>query len=359
VQVLSAGLILFLRHIYFHDWWPQPVAAKAGSDLLAGTIMGLQYVWLAISHPGLMLSSILGIASLSYAVILASKIRRVPLRLLIAVVLAIVYSLFVVTSGGDWMAAGRFWVPVIPLYVILSAYMLVTCVHQLVWRRFLIIILLSGHVLYLWRGASTEFNTIPLWKQDKLLSDDHAADYSYFERHGREHLHDIPTLAFLKPLIYRIQEKRGIEQPLNIMVGQAGMVVFYLSLEFPGYLHVIDRNGLVERTFTDCGFAKMLPRTRNGLGNGYEWVMAHKDILADQCGFVMPDVIFDIDTVWNRKNTDALRQNGYVLIYEQRGHIVNDDALLPIRKIGAGQYVAVSGAIYSLIGSPETIRRIF
>lgn len=359
VQVLSAGLILSLRYAYFHDWWPQPVAAKAGSDFLAQTLMGLQYAWLAVSRPGLMLPSVLAITSLCYVVICGGRKLPLSLHLLIAVVLAVVYTLFVITSGGDWMAAGRFWVPVIPLYVILIAYMLVSCIPQLAWRRCVIVAVLSGHVFYLWQGASTEFNAIPLWKQDKLLPSDSAADYSYFERHGREHLHDIPTLAFLKPLIRQIQSKQGGEQPLRIMVGQAGMVLYYLGIEFPGYLRITDRNGLVERTFTNCEFAKILPRTRNGLGNGYEWIMTNKAALAQQCGFIMPDIIFDITTAWNKKNTDALRQNGYVVIYEQRGHIINDDALLPVRKIGAGQYVAVSAAIYSLIGAPETIHRIF
>lgn len=357
-QCVTAILILFWRQAYFHDWWPQPVAAKAGGNLLANTLQGLDYAWSTASQPGLALTVLLGVASLLY---FAVKLERValPAQWLLAGVLAMAYTGFVIASGGDWMAAGRFWVPVVPLYALLGAGLLVKVVPRLVWRRACLVVLISGHVLYLWQGTSTEFNGVPLWKQDKLLPVDEVSRYSFFERHGREHLHDIPTLAFTRPLVRQVLDKRGVTEPVRIMAGQAGMVAFYLGQEFSGNIRVVDRNGLTDRTFTRCPAAAGLPRTRNGLGSGYEWIIGHRQELAAQCGFIMPDIVFDIETAWNRKNTAALRQMGYVFLYEQRGHIVHEGPLLPIRKIGAGQYIAVSPAIHGLLGSPDPVQRFF
>lgn len=356
-QCATAGLILLWRQTYFHDWWPQPVAAKAGGGLLANTLRGLEYAWGAVSQPGLVLTSVLALLALLYIV---SNVLRatLPPRLLLAGIWSVTYTAFVIASGGDWMAAGRFWVPVVPLYALMSAYLLVVLLPELVWRRACLVLLLAGHVFGLWQGTGTDFNGVPLWKQDKLQPADDAHRYSFFERHGREHLHDIPTLAFARPLVQRILEERGSAQPVHIMVGQAGMVVYYLSQEFNGRLRVVDRNGLIDRTFTGCPAALALPRTRNGLGNGYEWVVKHRKELA-ACGFALPDIVFDIDTAWNRRNTEALRQIGYVFLYEQRGHIVHEDGLLPIRRIGAGQYIAVSPAVAGLLGSPEPVHRFF
>ena len=75
----------------------------------------------------------------------------------------------------------------------------------------------------------------------------------------------------------------------------------------------------------------------------------------------MPDIIFDIETGWNRRNIAALEQAGYVFVYRQRGHIVDEppDALLPLRKIGAGQFIAVSDAVWQQLGRPAPIERIF
>jgi hypothetical protein len=89
--------------------------------------------------------------------------------------------------------------------------------------------------------------------------------------------------------------------------------------------------------------------------------MDNRLALIEHCAFVMPDLIFDIDAGWNRKNRLALERQGYVVIYYQKGHIVDESVggLLPLRRIGAGQYVAVTEAVYEALGRPAETRRIF
>jgi hypothetical protein len=56
-----------------------------------------------------------------------------------------------------------------------------------------------------------------------------------------------------------------------------------------------------------------------------------------------------------------LQQAGYVFVYRQRGHIFDEpkDAWLPLRKIGAGQFIAVSQAVWQQLGKPNAVKRNF
>lgn len=359
IQVTCAGLLAGWRWWYFGDLVPQPVNAKIGGMSLASLQQGLQYLRETVLDPRLLLSALLATGG---GFLVLTRWRE-PLAVLSVVLLA-VYSVFIISSGGDWMAAGRFWVPVTPLAVVLAALSLVRLCTLVMLRNFLLFLIVACNVMYLWRGVSVDFNGIPLWKKSQLVETDRASDFSYFERHAREHLHDIPTITFTRSLVDRLLAARSADAnmaPVNIMAGQMGMLPFYLATEFGRRVHFFDRNGITERTLTDCPVAAALPRTRNGIGTGYEWIIENRAALESQCGFVMPDIVFDIETGWNRRNIVALEQAGYIFVYRQRGHIFEEpqDAWLPMRKIGAGQFIAVSHAVWEQLGEPAAVERNF
>lgn len=353
VQVAVAICILFWRYAYFGDWWPQPVSVKVGGGWLANAVTGIRYVKDSFVCLGLLLPAALVVAGAMRALSAGMLASPMP----IVVVLAAVYVAFVVASGGDWMPAGRFWVPILPLCAVLAGlvfsgarprlWVLVTCVLVLV------------HVACLWRGTMTDMNGVPVWKRAKLVEADHPESFTFLERHGREHLHDIPTLAYLRPLVAQLMAIQPADQRLTIMVGQAGMVMYHLGMQWPGRLQVIDRNGLVDRALDRCSVAESIPKTRNGLGVGYEWLMSNEAALLGVCAFRLPDIVFDIDAGWNRRNLNALKARGYVVVYYQSGHMVDEGDWLPLRRIGAGQYIAVSDGIYRRLGSPVPQRRLF
>ncbi len=359
LQVLCAALLTAWRWWYFHDLVPQPVNAKIGSLSLPSIWMGLQYfqqTWLDVR---LALSALLVLTGAMLAIVR----WRDPMAVAM-VFLLFIYSAFVIASGGDWMAAGRFWVPVMPLASLLIALVLQRLFTRQWIRNALLLSVIAGNVLYLWRGTNVDFNGVPLWKKTLLTEEDGAENYSFFERHAREHLHDIPTLSFARPLIAKLLAARseaGNRAPVNLMAGQMGMVPFYLATDFRQRLHFFDRNGITERTLTQCKAAAALPRTRNGIGTGYAWILENSALLKSECGFEMPDIVFDIEAAWNRRNIAALEQAGYVFVYRQRGHIFAEpeDALLPLRKIGAGQFIAVSSAVWEQLGSPAPVERVF
>lgn len=359
LQVSCAALLTGWRWWYFHDLVPQPVNAKIGSLAWSSIAMGIQYFQQTWLDTRLALSTLLVVTGVMLVVV-----RWRDPMVVAMVLLLLIYSAFVIASGGDWMAAGRFWVPVMPLACLLIALVLQRMFASQWIRHALLLLIIAGNVLYMWRGTGIDFNGVPLWKKTLLTEADAAEKYSFFERHAREHLHDIPTLSFASPLIeklLRVRSEAGNHAPVNLMAGQMGMVPFYLATDFSQRLHFLDRNGITERTLTQCNAAAALPRTRNGIGTGYEWIIENRTLLESQCGFVMPDVIFDIETSWNRRNIVALEQAGYIFVYRQRGHIFDEPegALLPLRKIGAGQFIAVSSAVWEQLGKPAQVERIF
>ena len=359
IQVICAGLLASWRWWYFGDLVPQPVNAKVGGMSLVSLQQGLQYLQGTVLDVYVLLPGVLA----ATGVCLVLLRWREPLTVLLVVLLA-TYSVFVIASGGDWMAAGRFWVPVTPLAMVLAALVLMRLCTSVMLRNGLLLLVVVGNIIYLWRGTSVDFNGIPLWKNTQLTPIDRAGDFSFFERHAREHLHDIPTLAYARPLVSALLAARasaGNATPVYFMAGQMGMVPFYLAGDFGQRIHFFDRNGITERMLTDCKIAAALPRTRNGIGTGYEWIVENQSQLESQCGFVMPDVIFDIETGWNRRNILALQQAGYVFVYRQRGHILDEppEAWLPLRKIGAGQFIALSHHAWQQLGEPEITERIF
>lgn len=359
IQMICAGLLASWRWWYFGDLVPQPVNAKVGGMSLVSLQQGLQYLQETVLDVYVLLPGVL----VATGVCLVLLRWREPLAVLLVVLLA-TYSVFVIASGGDWMAAGRFWVPVMPLAMVLAALALMRLCTSVMLRNGLLLLVVFGNVMYMWRGTSVDFNGIPLWKKTQLTTMDRAGDFSFFERHAREHLHDIPTLAYARPLVSALLAARanaGNATPVYFMAGQMGMVPFYLAGDFGQRIHFFDRNGITERMLTDCNIAAALPRTRNGIGTGYEWIVENQSQLESQCGFVMPDIIFDIETGWNRRNILALQQAGYVFVYRQRGHILDEppDAWLPLRKIGAGQFIALSHNAWQQLGEPEITERIF
>lgn len=355
LQVLAAGLLTAWRWWYFGDVMPQPVSAKVAGSLWYSLQHGWQYLQSTMLDIYLLPMTLLACAG----VMLVLWRTREPLAVLV-VLLCLVYGGFVVASGGDWMAAGRFWVPVMPLLALLAVAGLQAVCQPPAIRHAVLAGIVLLHGAYLWRGTGVDFNGVPLWKTSKLEAADRADTFSFFERHAREHLHDIPTVGFARTLVRTL-----LSQPdsgtLHIMAGQMGMVPFYLSQEFGHRLRFVDRNGITERTLTHCAATRQLLRTRNGIGTGYEWILQNRQLLEQECGFVMPDIVFDIETGWNRHNITALQRAGYVFVYRQRGHIVEEapGEWLPLRKIGAGQFIAVSQPVWQALGQPAPVERVF
>lgn len=355
VQVFAAVILLSWRMHYFHAWMPQPVNAKIGSALLPQVLAGLAYLRLTVLDGFLVMPTLLVIAGGVYGL---ARHRNAAWQL--SWLLVLIYSAFVVASGGDWMAAGRFWVPVVPLLTILLAQAVQDFVQRNAFRIAVASIIMICNVVYVWRGTTVDFNSVPLWSTSQLQANDGGSDYSFFEKHARENQQSMPLLTYVKPLLSQLASARQQQQlPVQIMAGQMGMVPYYLAQTFPRQLRFTDRNGITETLLTDCPVARGLPRTRNGIGTGYAWVLEHRTPLAAECGFVMPDLVFDIDTGWNKRNIQALENAGYVFIYRQRDRQPDNSRLLPLRPIYAALFVAVSPEAWRLMGSPSPVVREF
>ena len=122
VIAMVVGLFALLacwRLIYFGSLFPQPIAAKIGSNisLLHSARIGLNYLGRSMrQYPVFVLLLFPGYTFVSKLKGLEIfKSRGIPIF-----VFSFAYLLFVVFSGGDWMEGARFVVPVLPLLIVAS-----------------------------------------------------------------------------------------------------------------------------------------------------------------------------------------------------------------------------------------------
>jgi arabinofuranosyltransferase len=113
--VILIALIVF-RVIYFHDFLPNTVYAKA---TMSPTILlrGVNYtISFFLYFPHLVLIALAAIPAAG-----DGKTRYIALHALLLILAATAYSILV---GGDFMAMGRFFVPVMPFFAVLFAVVL-------------------------------------------------------------------------------------------------------------------------------------------------------------------------------------------------------------------------------------------
>jgi hypothetical protein len=124
VPILAAFFALMLpwtvwRVSYYGDWIPNTLLAKAGMDVGYQLAWGLKYLFdfASVNFPMI----ILGIVAILVRIGFRSK--RIPQRLgqmdKLLFLNLVIYSLFIVAVGGDWMPAWRFFASLVPLIAII------------------------------------------------------------------------------------------------------------------------------------------------------------------------------------------------------------------------------------------------
>jgi len=71
------------------------------------------------------------------------------------------------------------------------------------------------------------------------------------------------------------------------------MLAYYTAREHFGDVRLVDRYGLVDRTFTDCPVTANTMRTLLGLGLHYQTYFELRETIEESCGFASPDLIVD------------------------------------------------------------------
>jgi len=354
---VCAAVILF-RYLYFGDIFPQPVAAKSTGLSLDKIKGGLSYLRREVlgsaEGPVLVYFAVLALVYLTQRLI-RNKSHNTYVLLSLAFLAS--YTAFVVCSGGDWMGIGRFVVHMLGLVFLLVSVLLArickgrTCLYVLVG------LIASLQVLSTLRCASYLSSGMPIWAEvpheDVLMEKFEGAKLSWFERRNRPHARDIPLVYHMNQIVGRIlRHKPG---KVRIMSGQMGMIMYYTAARYPGRLAVMDKFGLTDRLFTDCGATADLPRGMTGLVLSYgEYFRREAEILR-LSGAKGPDIIFDI----GESAVQTITANGFTIVYHQRGDVWSTSTALRGVLIRGGQFIAVRNALLPAVADLRRIEMNF
>jgi hypothetical protein len=313
---ITALIALMLwRYSYFGLWFPNPVYAKSGAPDIQQLQRGIDYFLRLFRHP----LSLVGVA-ITLLLLCASCIKHFQQRTknilpFLCSLWVLLYGGFVVTSGGDWMKEGRFWVPLIPpLWLAICTAFPAGKTRQFI--HYGLPALLVAYTPFLVNRYSLG---TPLW-QHAALKNIAGDDASFFEMANREHLRDWLALRALQQQIREINPSP--EQPLTLMSKQMGMVNYHLFTEFGNRLRVWDMAGLVDNTLRDCAVMAQDGYDKQGLRINYRKFFARLPQAEIECGLRAPDIIYDIYG-WGETTPlpDFLRMQGYTIVFNQTGRV--------------------------------------
>lgn len=354
--VITAG-----RLFYFGSLFPQPVGAKVGRDIPGAVSSGLLYLARTVAAaPSTILVIIAVIFASARAWSMARGRESVRVELLVPASFVIMSFLFVITSGGDWMEGGRFFVPMAPAAGLLLAEMQKRLVKVrgmssaagfiagvLAVQLFSTFIFAYGAHPATWAGASTGR---PLWTWGRLSralreSGVQADRYPVFDLMNRVHLRDVPAAEFMSHVVADLR-RAGLPE-VRIMSHQSGLVMYYTAARHGGGLEFTDLMGLASAEVTGCApLIDLFPGKNEGIRVPLDFVLGNMEVLSADCGFTRPDVVFELG--FDEMTEKVLKEEGYRVVYAQSGPI-GTHSWMKGAPVSAEQFIAVREELVPLL----------
>jgi hypothetical protein len=324
-------LLMAFRSAYFGSAFPQPVFAKMGGSWAVRMERGWAYLatygdWLPLIGHTLGICTLAGMASAAWPRRGAGE-EYAP-RLMVSMS-AFSFLAFVFFSGGDWMEAGRFLVPVLPLLILCCLALLERETTRgtglIPWAAGFIFVFHVYGVLYFAHASTStfrgriamNFESVERFYEQKLPE---TRKYTWVERTARGHLRDIPVCEVLDQVLPVIR-KSG---PVTVLSHQAGMIFFHLAQNPFRKVIVIDGAALSTRHLIDGFTSEELRAYRQannvGIAVSFEDYFARAESLRDANRLPVPDIIFDF-TLPYLPFVESLPARGYVLVFKGRGSI--------------------------------------
>lgn len=318
VLAASAALVAF-RLWYFHAPFPQPVTAKTGGPLWPNIIHGSQYLAAAFTTAFLW-------PALAFAAY--GTLKNAVLTL--AAALAI-YLSFIVAVGGDFVQAGRFFVPAMPLMCVIAAIGIsATKFHRIVVSA-VVAAQLAACIIF----ALTDSRGMVLPDAVFVRRLPIAQGRGWFEIANRGVLRDTEVAKYLHDLA----ANADIGRDLIIASHQMGFVLYNTAIEAGAHIKVHDFFGLQDRMLTERA-TPSLKHGRLGIENG-EIIYFN---LVESGAITPPDVIYMFGPLPDSKYIS----DHYIVGLKQTGTVL----ALPFgRPIVADQYVLVRTELASRLGS--------
>lgn len=339
---LAFALLCYWRWAYFGQIFPQPVYAKMDPDnLLQRLPRGLQYLHLGSNFSMKVLFALmLGSSAL---MIYRKPHAWLPL-VACALCLLLVDLAAIVSAGGDWMEAGRFLVPLIPLIVIPCAPLLA----ETNWRKILLATVLLLSLVDAWRLSRSESVGLSLAASRQVADEarqmplageqlDHYG-FSWSDYMNYSHLRDALTIPMLDQLVTQLKTQQAY--PVTIASRQMGMIPYYLASKHYQQVVFLDLRGLSTRNLVECPIAnENAPKSFSGILFSLKGYLEHHALWEQQCALPPAQVFYDMKFFGHspQETRDQLAAWGFAGVYfQQQGDsnlfsqfIAVDNSLLP------------------------------
>ncbi|MDM8558118.1 hypothetical protein [Candidatus Parabeggiatoa sp. HSG14] len=356
--LVSISLAIFIllslwRYQIFGQIFPQPVYAKSSGLSTDKLITGFHYFFDHYWIPSLIILTGLTLLVI-YDVLLNHKNIIKNTALMVMIIFIGATMAFSVTSGGDWMESGRFFVPILPLLVVSGLYALNQISHQQISKIVLIFIVLVAAldtVKFMLEEPwiKTSISTpLPFSKTvyNPVLHDFKRSeqDFSWFELRSRTILSHIPAVIMLDKVVKRLVTTQ--QTPLTLLSVEMGMLPFYIASKYGDQVKFMDMRALTTNHFTKCSLTNHLPKGRFGLGLSYEYLFAEFDQILHECLIKKPEIISDQS---GKRRLKMLEQNGYKIVYFHLGWIYTGSCWIRNRS-WTGFHIAVREDLVNRVG---------
>ena len=304
----SSIIIIFVRYYYTGMFFPLPVIAKSGSISFLRLQEGFEYF----------INTLFTLNSIIILIILFISINMSLFRILnrknkfnfftISLsLLVVIYFAFIITSGGDWMEAGRFFVPILPIIVTLALLLLNKLKNKKVTITIILVIIVMQVITMFEIKRVTSFH---LKDYTEISQYNLPSSYSFFEKMNRVHLRDIPLSENLKKTIHIINYNN--KDNITIMSPYAGMVIFQVMKEYFRTVKFIDMYGLTTSDVSNCPLVSTTLNSNEGIKMTMRYFFKHTIELESLCNIELPDIIF------SRNLEKQLKGQPYFIIYSQK-----------------------------------------
>lgn len=269
---LAILVVIVFRRAYFGDFVPQPVHAKVSGLRISD---GVEYVRHWLLRPDAL--ALVGFAAYSY-----TRRQRSPLEALLWFG-GFAQLAFVVSTGGDWMEAGRFLVAFLTVAAVLAAAGTTRIPRGNVVAGVLVATQLLG-LLLVARSDSTGRPLFAAFNANPAVVA--HVQVPWYEKVNRVHARDAAFEPKLLAVIDAVHHETG--RAVVVASGQAGMVIHDVLRARPDVVQFIDRGRLTGDAFGRC--ASGLVDSPFGRAMPYDYWFTH----TDQCDVPLPDVVFDL-----------------------------------------------------------------
>lgn len=313
---VSVSIAIFIaRYLYTGMFFPLPALAKSGSHDLSRLMEGFSYFGDSIittnSISIFLLAVIMILVSIS-SILFKQYSNKFSLFTILISLFVLIYIAFIITSGGDWMESGRFFVPILPMVAVLA----ISLLDKLKNKRVAIFIVMA--VITIQGYSMFEINratSFHLEDYEEISQYELPNSYSFFEAMNRVHLRDIPLSYNLNAIIETVKNNNGSEI-VTFMSPYAGMVAFHAIKKHFGEARFIDMYGLSTLDMYNCRFAQDSLSSNEGIKVTFEYFFKYSSDFKSKCGIEFPDIIFSSSL------DKQLKGQPYTIIYSQE---VNKD----------------------------------